>query len=102
MSQRRRQCPGARGRRGLTRGADSKHMVVKGRQRDTAWFSMTDSEWPAARRGLEAWLADDNFDAWGRQKRRLEELRAEALGGDEGGRDGHEGGCDGHEGRRDG
>ncbi|GAB4370797.1 MAG: GNAT family protein [Kiloniellaceae bacterium] len=50
--------------------------VVKGRNRDTAWFSLLDSEWPAAKAAFQAWLAPDNFDAAGRQKRGLAALRA--------------------------
>ncbi|HYN68490.1 MAG TPA: GNAT family protein [Ornithinibacter sp.] len=46
-------------------------MVVKGRNRDTAWFSMLDSEWPAVRARLDAWLDPANFDEVGRQRRRL-------------------------------
>jgi len=46
-------------------------MVYKGRSRDTAWFSMLDSEWPTVRANLEQWLAADNFDAQGRQRTRL-------------------------------
>lgn len=42
--------------------------VVKGRNRDTAWFSLLDSEWPTARSALEAWLAPENFDAEGTQR----------------------------------
>jgi len=53
-------------------------VVYKGRNRDTAWFSIIDSEWPAVRSGLEQWLAPDNFDAQGRQRRRLAELIAAA------------------------
>jgi RimJ/RimL family protein N-acetyltransferase len=45
--------------------------VTKGRSRDTAWFSILDSEWPALRRGYEAWLRPENFDADGRQVERL-------------------------------
>ncbi|ODA76452.1 hypothetical protein RJ55_07721 [Drechmeria coniospora] len=56
-------------------GVFRKHMVVKGRERDTAYFSITDAEWPRARRGFEAWLDEDNFDGEGRQRRRLEECR---------------------------
>jgi len=44
------------------------HMIVKGRSRDTAYFSMLDSEWPARKRNFERWLAPDNFEAAGRQK----------------------------------
>lgn len=47
--------------------------VVKGRSRDTAWFSILDAEWPALERAYERWLAPDNFDAAGRQKVRLAE-----------------------------
>jgi hypothetical protein len=46
-------------------------MIVKGRNRDTAWYSIIDSEWPTCRASLEAWLAPENFDAQGRQKRAL-------------------------------
>ena len=42
-------------------------IVYKQRSRDTAWFSITDDEWPQVRRGFEAWLAPENFDAEGRQ-----------------------------------
>ncbi|KND89232.1 Uncharacterized protein TOPH_06132 [Tolypocladium ophioglossoides CBS 100239] len=56
-------------------GVFRKHMVVKGRQRDTAYFSITDAEWPAVKGGLEAWLADGNFDEHGKQKRGLRECR---------------------------
>lgn len=49
--------------------------VVKGRNRDTAWFSIIDSEWPAIRAALESWLAPGNFDEHGEQRRRLADLR---------------------------
>jgi len=49
--------------------------VVKGHNRDTAWFSILDSEWPVAAAAFEAWLAPDNFDAAGRQRRALGEIR---------------------------
>jgi len=49
--------------------------VYKGRNRDTAWFSVLDSEWPALSRGFAQWLAPENFDAMGRQIRRLEACR---------------------------
>jgi RimJ/RimL family protein N-acetyltransferase len=42
-------------------------MIAKGRNRDTAWFSMLDGEWPARKRNFERWLAPENFDAEGRQ-----------------------------------
>ena len=50
-------------------------IVTKGRSRDTAWFSIIDSEWPRVRAGFEAWLSAGNFDAAGRQKRSLAALR---------------------------
>ena len=53
-------------------------MVVKSRNRDTAWYAITDEEWPAVRDGFDAWLAPENFDHAGRQRRRLAELIAAA------------------------
>jgi RimJ/RimL family protein N-acetyltransferase len=50
------------------------HQVFKGRNRDTAWFSILDEEWPAVRAAYATWLAADNFDADGVQRRRLSEL----------------------------
>ncbi|MEM6695809.1 MAG: GNAT family protein [Pseudomonadota bacterium] len=50
--------------------------VVKGRNRDTAWFAAIDSEWPALKAAMETWLAPDNFDADGRQRQRLSDLTA--------------------------
>ncbi|GAA1765487.1 GNAT family protein [Nocardioides hankookensis] len=47
------------------------HMVTKGRNRDTDWFSVTDTEWPAVRAEHERWLDPANFDADGRQLSRL-------------------------------
>jgi len=49
--------------------------ITKGRNRDTAWFSILDGEWPALRAAFEAWLSPDNFDAAGRQKRSLASFR---------------------------
>ena len=46
-------------------------LVVKGRNRDTAWFSVIDGEWPALRERLDAWLDPANFDAAGHQRSRL-------------------------------
>lgn len=43
------------------------HMVVKGQNRDTAWYSITDYEWPAVRSGFERWLSPGNFDENGVQ-----------------------------------
>lgn len=53
-------------------GLFRQHMVLKGANRDTAWYSMIDSEWPALRAGYEAWLNPTNFDSNGQQKARLE------------------------------
>ncbi len=50
------------------------HMIVKGRNRDTAWFSILDVEWHALRTNFEAWLAPGNFDEAGRQRTSLREL----------------------------
>ena len=58
-------------------GIFRKHMIIKGRSRDTAWFAMTEDDWPAVKAAFEAWLAPENFDAEGRQIRRLAELRGE-------------------------
>lgn len=51
--------------------------VVKGRNRDTTWLSILDDEWPIHRAALERWLDPANFDETGRQRRRLEDLRAD-------------------------
>jgi RimJ/RimL family protein N-acetyltransferase len=55
---------------GVFRQAD----VVKSRNRDTAWFSITDGEWPAIKAAFERWLDPENFDPEGGQKVRLSEL----------------------------
>nr|WP_254797443.1 GNAT family protein [Pseudomonas aromaticivorans] len=60
----------------VAEGLFRQHLVVKGRNRDTAWFALLDHEWPACRAAFERWLAADNFDGEGRQRRRLEECRA--------------------------
>lgn len=52
-------------------GIFRQHMVVKGMNRDTAWFAMTDTDWPRLKAGYEAWLRPDNFDAQGQQLARL-------------------------------
>ncbi|HEX7966759.1 MAG TPA: GNAT family protein [Stellaceae bacterium] len=49
--------------------------IYKNRNRDTAWFSIIDSEWPALKSAFERWLDPGNFDRAGRQRRRLSELR---------------------------
>lgn len=57
-------------------GVFRQHMLSKGENRDTAWFSMIDGEWPMIKAAFEAWLSPKNFDEAGRQRRRLEDLRA--------------------------
>ncbi|MFN8202409.1 MAG: GNAT family protein [Solirubrobacteraceae bacterium] len=52
-------------------GIFRQHRVVKGRNRDTAWYAIVDGEWPAIRAAFEAWLDPANFDADGRQRRPL-------------------------------
>ncbi len=55
-------------------GVFRQHMIVKGRNRDTAWFSMLDAEWPTRKAAFEQWLDPANFDADGRQKVSLSSL----------------------------
>ena len=57
------------------------HFIVKGRNRDTAWFSMLEGEWPTRRQAFERWLRPENFDAEGRQKLSLAALNASELAG---------------------
>jgi RimJ/RimL family protein N-acetyltransferase len=54
-------------------GVFRQHMVAKGANRDTAWFAMIDRDWPALDARFRAWLDPDNFDAQGRQRRRLQD-----------------------------
>ncbi|RHZ67326.1 GNAT family N-acetyltransferase [Aspergillus thermomutatus] len=57
-------------------GTFRQHMVIKGRNRDTAWFSMLRDEWEQGIKGaMEEWLQESNFDENGRQKKGLDELR---------------------------
>jgi RimJ/RimL family protein N-acetyltransferase len=53
-------------------GIFRQHMIIKGRNRDTAWYAMLDSEWPDRKAAFERWLSPENFDAEGRQIRKLE------------------------------
>jgi RimJ/RimL family protein N-acetyltransferase len=55
-------------------GIFRQHMVVKGGNRDTAWYSFLDTEWPRLRAAFQAWLGDDNFDRQGRQHKTLSAL----------------------------
>ena len=61
-------------------GEHRANMVVKGRRRDTAWFSILADEWPRARAAILAWLAPDNFGPDGTAKRGVAEIRAELAG----------------------
>lgn len=62
-------------------GIFRQHMIVRGRNRDTAWFSIVDSEWPALKRAFGEWLDPGNFDGSGRQAKRLAECIALARSG---------------------
>ena len=55
-------------------GTFRQHMVVKGRNRDTAWFALLDRHWPVQRTAFERWLAPENFDSDGRQRVALSAL----------------------------
>ena len=60
-------------------GLFRQHQVVKGENRDTAWFSILDSEWPARKAAFERWLDPANFDAKGMQKQSLAALNRAAA-----------------------
>jgi RimJ/RimL family protein N-acetyltransferase len=60
-------------------GVSRAHMVVKGRNRDTAWFAMTEDDWEVAGGALRRWLEPTNFDTHGQQKRKLEDVRREVA-----------------------
>ena len=65
-------------------GTFRQHMIVKGRNRDTAWFALLDRDWPQHRAAFERWLAPENFDADGRQRVvacRAHARRADRCGG---------------------
>jgi RimJ/RimL family protein N-acetyltransferase len=66
----------AAGRLGFTfEGIFRQAVISKGRNRDTAWYSILDSEWPRAKAAFQAWLDPANFDAAGKQRRGLAEIR---------------------------
>lgn len=68
-------------RLGLTfEGVFRQHTVVKGRNRDSAWFAAIDSEWPALKRAFETWLSPNNFDESGKQRTRLSSLTSRLTG----------------------
>lgn len=60
----------------IPEGVFRQDMVMKGENRDTAWFSMLDTEWPSVKAAFEAWLEPDNFDGEGAQHRSLADIRA--------------------------
>lgn len=62
-------------------GIFRQHMIVKGENRDTAWYSMIDREWPVTGKALAAWLDPANFGPDGQQKRRLSDIRREFAAG---------------------
>jgi len=69
-------------RLGLTfEGVFRQHTVVKGRNRDSAWYAAFDSEWPALREAFQTWLSPDNFDASGQQRTRLSKLTSTQIDG---------------------
>lgn len=61
-------------------GTFRQNRVDKGRSRDTAWFSVIDSEWPALQACFARWLAEENFDEAGRQRLRLSDLTTDCHG----------------------
>lgn len=61
-------------------GVFRQHMVSKGANRDTAWFSIIDAEWPVVKAAFETWLLPANFDDNGQQARRIEDIRTELAG----------------------
>ena len=63
---------------GILRG----HMITKSRSRDTAYYSMLETEWPARKAAFERWLAPENFDAQGRQRTSLSELNRSRVPGE--------------------
>jgi RimJ/RimL family protein N-acetyltransferase len=62
-------------------GIFRQHMIIKGRNRDTAWFSMLDTEWPKRKAAFERWLDLANFDANGQQKVSLSAMHREVENG---------------------
>lgn len=59
-------------------GLFRQHMLIRGENRDTAWYAMLDGEWPARSAAFERWLAPDNFDGAGRQRIALRDLMPES------------------------
>jgi RimJ/RimL family protein N-acetyltransferase len=61
-------------------GTHRMHMVVKGRRRDSDWYSMIEDEWPSRRDALQAWLAPENFAPDGTMRRSVREIRLQSAG----------------------
>lgn len=59
-------------------GLFKRHFVIKGRNRDTAWFAIVDEDWPSRKKALEAWLSEENFDEKGAQRKSLVECHKSA------------------------
>lgn len=57
-------------------GTFRQHQINKGRNRDTAWYSIIDSEWPLCKKAFQLWLEDENFNEQERQRKKIEEIRA--------------------------
>jgi hypothetical protein len=55
--------------------------IYKGRNRDTAWYSVIDKEWPTLKAAFEVWLRPGNFEPDGTPRTRFSQLTAEALAG---------------------
>ena len=62
-------------------GVFRQHMLVHGKSRDTAWFSMLDREWPARKAVFERWLDPQNFDRQGQQREALGAMMAKSISG---------------------
>lgn len=60
-------------------GTFRKHMISRGRNRDSDWLSIVDDEWLIVKQALKKWMANENFDGDGRQRRGLDEIRAEVA-----------------------
>ncbi len=61
-------------------GVFEQAILYKGRNRDTAWYAITDKRWPSVKAAFESWLSPDNFDDDGRQKRKLDRLTSDHAG----------------------
>ena len=61
-------------------GIFRQHMILKGRNRDTAWYAMLDSEWPTRKANFEQWLSPTNFDREGRQRQSLAQMNGLPAG----------------------